>query len=184
MEFSEARDLYANALTIFEQLGHQYGMASCLNNLGNVAVSLDEIEQAQERYKETLTIRENLGDQRGIASVSNNLGQVADLLGEIEVARSNYLRALEVGWESKVIPVVLDSILGLATLLIGEKSHSRVLQLLSLVNSHASSNQEAKDRASVLLESINAEYQGEEMDNLLEQVKQEPLDQVVEDFLK
>ncbi len=182
-DYYEARHLYTDALKRFEQLGHRYGIASCKNNLGNVAVALDEYGQAQNLFRGTLEIREALGDRRGIASVLNNLGNVTYLLEESEKAKGNYLRALDVGWENKAVPVVLDSLLGLAKMLVDDGSHPGVVKLLSFVINHSSSNRETKDRALNLLEKARAEYQGDDFENLLLQGNQKSLDHFVSEFL-
>ena len=182
-DYAEARDLYSDALEIFQRLGHRYGMASCMNNLGNAAVSLGELDQAQHYYREAFAIRKALGDARGIASVLNNLGRVSELLEEHKAARDYFLRALEVGWENKGIPVVLDSLLGLTNMLLVDSSPSRAVELLSIVINHSGSNQEAKDRAADMLERLRVDYQGSDFEEVQMRVEDNSLDRVVSEIL-
>ena len=179
----EARQLYADALTIFDQLGHRYGMASCLNNLGNVAAAMEEYEQARKYYQQAFRLREILGDQRGIASVSNNLGRVADILDEHTVAREHFVKALEVGWDSNVIPVVLDSLLGFAELSLHMGLPERGEQLLTLVVNHSASNQETVESASNLLLTLNKDNSKDVVEDLVLSGDEGNLDQIVNEIL-
>jgi DNA-binding SARP family transcriptional activator/Tfp pilus assembly protein PilF len=182
-ELSEARRLYSHALKTFEILGHRYGMASCLNNLGNVAASLGEHGGARRYYQQALELRENLGDQRGVASVLNNLGRVADILEEFPASREHFIRALETGWGNNAIPVVLDSLLGLAELWLHCGSQAEAVKLLALVVSHAASNQESVARAEYLIASISKEIAGEDFDVLFASGEKLELDQIVAEIL-
>ncbi len=182
-DHAEARPLYADALQIFQRLGHRYGIASCLNNLGNVALALDEFEQAQSNYREAFEIRKELGDLRGIASVLNNLGQVSDLLGEHQTAKTYYFQALKAGWENKGIPVVIDSLIGLAKMQLDEGIQSGAAEILLLVLNHSGSNQEAKDRAADLLQACQVDPQESDFDEVTMKDEEEMLAQIVNEFL-
>jgi DNA-binding SARP family transcriptional activator len=182
-EKTEARQLYADALKAFEVLGHRYGMASCLNNLGNVAASLEGHGQARQYYQQALELREILGDQRGIASVLNNLGRVADILEQYTVSREHFINALETGWQNHAIPVVLDSLLGLAELSLHSGAQAEAVRLLSLVVNHAASNQESVARAKNLIASIPKEIAREDFAALITSAESLELDAVVAEIL-
>lgn len=65
---------YRAALSIFEAIEDQTGIAGCCNNLGLVLYSLGDIPNALEYYERAVLIRESLNDHLGIGNTYNNLG--------------------------------------------------------------------------------------------------------------
>ncbi len=154
-DYAQANELYQEASNIFEELGHLYGMASCLNNKGNVCMALEDYSQAKSYFEKALAIREELGDQRGIASVLNNIGSVGIKTENYVWAQENLLRALKIGWENNVLPVVMDCLMGLSQLKMNEGSTHIAQKWLSTIVNHTASNQETIERATNLLTNLD-----------------------------
>ncbi len=95
--YEKAQFYYKKALDEFTKIGHQYGMANSLSNLGNV--SLDSSQRmnyhlrAGEIYKE-------LGNVFGMATIDNNIGS-------FHHQRHNYDKAI--GYYKKALAAVEDS---------------------------------------------------------------------------
>ena len=86
--YAQAIAIYAQTLSIAEQIGDQRGMVSTLNDLGNVHRSKGDYAQALDYYQKSLAIGEALGDRSRIAAT---LG----LIGTVHSFQSNYALALE-----------------------------------------------------------------------------------------
>lgn len=87
------RGMYQQATTFLEKslaLQHERndtrGIASVLNNLGNVAIQQDLLDQAHRLQEESLELFRQVGDSWAIATVLTSLG-------EVERRRQNYRRA-------------------------------------------------------------------------------------------
>lgn len=94
-DFGAAFDLLTKSLEIFEQIGDQEGIASCLNSIGTFQKRRGDFVKALDSYDRCLKIREQLGDYRGISSVLNNIGLVYFSQGDYIKALEFYSRSLK-----------------------------------------------------------------------------------------
>jgi tetratricopeptide (TPR) repeat protein len=95
-EVTRTREKFATAIAIFEQLGHQSGIAGVLHNrsmleneVGNYAGAIADTERALEMFN-------MLGDKRALATGLANLAQLRALGGDLDQARADGLAALEI----------------------------------------------------------------------------------------
>ena len=95
-DFTVARALYEESLTIARQLGNQQGIAASLNNLGNVAYNQGDYAAGRAMYEESLTIARQLGDQQRIAQALNNLGNMTSDQGDYAGARAFHEESLAI----------------------------------------------------------------------------------------
>jgi predicted ATPase/class 3 adenylate cyclase len=93
-DYSAARALNEESLSIRRQLGDRRGIAASLNNLGLVAGEQGDYPVARALYEESLAIKRELGDQSGIANSLNNLGNVAYDQADFALARALYEESL------------------------------------------------------------------------------------------
>jgi tetratricopeptide (TPR) repeat protein len=61
---------------ITQEIGDRNGIASSLNNLGNVYQSQGKYSEAIQSYQKSLAIKREIGDRNGIANSFGNLGNV------------------------------------------------------------------------------------------------------------
>ena len=115
-DFSTARALMEESLTIYRELGDQRGVSVSLNGLGNVDNDQGDYPSARARWQESLAINRELGDQRAIIGVLSNLGSLACVQGDYATARTlheeglAYFRELGVrrgiaAWQSNLAAV-------------------------------------------------------------------------------
>lgn len=93
-DYTSARALFEESLTIRRELGDQEGIAQSLGNLGNVAHEQGDYASARTRLEESLAIRRVLGERRSIAAALGNLGNVALDQGDSTSARALYEESL------------------------------------------------------------------------------------------
>ena len=85
-----------SALTIYESVGDQPGMASAWNNLGNVYAMQGDLDRAQEAYLKASAKAIESGHVEGMALVSGNLGNIFSERGDWRKAAALSQRALEI----------------------------------------------------------------------------------------
>jgi tetratricopeptide (TPR) repeat protein len=92
----EARDVFRNALTIFESVGDVRGQIRCNNNIGIIAINLCHTDDAAEAFHRAIALARGAGmpDLGGIAAL--NLGVVFMRSGDFERAREQFADAIEV----------------------------------------------------------------------------------------
>ncbi len=79
---------------LYRDLGDKGGMASALNNEGNVAHNLGDFVTARAIYEESLALRRELGDRQGVATSLINLGSVAQKQGDFAAAHRMHAESL------------------------------------------------------------------------------------------
>ena len=90
------------------ELGHGWGIANSLDNLGHMALEQGDYPAARARFEETLAIMRGLGGRRRITNSLDNLGNVAFEQGD-------YLAAGALHEESLAIRRKLDDRMGIAS---------------------------------------------------------------------
>lgn len=99
--YAEARPHYTIALTHFRTINHAAGIATVLNNLGNVAAALDPnptYTEAHALYSESITLARATGNFQELARGLLNLGTIAHVNKAYTEARYYYeesIRAAE-----------------------------------------------------------------------------------------
>jgi tetratricopeptide (TPR) repeat protein len=76
-DFTAARALYNQSLTLQHEIGDRSGAASTLGNLGIIAAEQGDYAAAQANYSESQAQQRALGDKHGIAASSMYLGLLA-----------------------------------------------------------------------------------------------------------
>jgi tetratricopeptide (TPR) repeat protein len=95
-DYAEARQRLHESLALFQAVGHQWGIAQCLQHLGDVARAQEQYAEAQQRYQESLTVRTDLGDRWGMAIALGRLGSLARTIGAYEDAQQRYRESLAI----------------------------------------------------------------------------------------
>lgn len=85
-EYEVARELTAQALTLYEELGDDRGRWLTLSRLGSIARELGAYDDAEALHRQALRLADQLDDQRGVGSQQNYLSFVAWLRGDLERA--------------------------------------------------------------------------------------------------
>jgi predicted ATPase/class 3 adenylate cyclase len=87
-DHDRAGDLYARALLILEEAGDRWGVASCLEGQGDLALNNGDLEAARAVFAQSLELRRRFNHPRSVA-------QSLVALGSIELAEAEYEQAGE-----------------------------------------------------------------------------------------
>ena len=126
---STARVLYEESLAIRRQLGDRWGMASSLNNLGNVAHDQGGYRAARALYEQSLAIARELGDRWRIARSLSDLGIVAHDQGDYRVAGALHQEGLVIRRELGDLLGIAISLEGLAAVAAALSSSLRAARI-------------------------------------------------------
>jgi predicted ATPase/class 3 adenylate cyclase len=177
--YPRAWQLYEESLALYSALGQPTGIARALNNLGVVAEAQGDYQAAQQFYYETHLICSESGDQWGTGIALNNLGHALQTLGD-ETAAHHYLQAaLQHLMAVRAIPVILDTIVGIATLLSKAGRKEAALELLAFTRQHAAILDETRHCADALWETLRAEVHPQTLISLQARGKARDIETVV-----
>ena len=95
-DYSAARTLFEESLTICREIGDKKGIATLLHNLGWVAWRQSDYDMAHSLSAEALALHEQIGNRPGMAHSLNNLGWVAHHRGNYAAASSFHEQSLAI----------------------------------------------------------------------------------------
>lgn len=95
-EFSEARNVFTDALGLSIFIDDKAMICKCYNSIGNAQGSMGNFDKAIENYEAGLKIANLLGDAMTIGTFHNNLAIVCERKGRYAKSLENYLIALRI----------------------------------------------------------------------------------------
>jgi hypothetical protein len=100
-----------------------------------------------EMLDKSVTLFRELGDRWGLAISLVQAGEIRMSAGQYPQARHYFLEAIQKSAEAQVTPVMLDALLGFASLLIADDSYSDAYRITVVVLRQMEISQETRDRA-------------------------------------
>jgi tetratricopeptide (TPR) repeat protein len=182
--YAEAENLLQEGLVLSQQVGDRFTTAYALNGLGLVKQSLEQHAEARQLLEDSISIWREIGDLASMAQSLNNLGNAFLETNEPDEAQKCFIEALSVGKNAGLIPVMLDALLGNATLRASEGLHKSAFRTLAYIKAHPASTQATKSRAEKLYTEFGSKLSAWESETLSSPFHEEILDQLVQDVLR
>jgi tetratricopeptide (TPR) repeat protein len=148
-----------------------------------VKQSLEEHAEARRLLEDSILIWREIGDLASMAQSLNNLGNAFLETNEPHEAQKCFIEALSVAKNAGLIPVMLDALLGNATLRASEGLHESAVRTLAYIKAHQASTQVTKRRAEKLYTEFGSKLPAWETETLSGAVHEQVLDQLVQDVL-
>jgi predicted ATPase/DNA-binding SARP family transcriptional activator len=93
-DYTAARHLLQESLSIWRELGEESAIADTLHFLADVVYYQSHYDEARALYEESLLLRRELGDRRGIARSLESLGSLTRRLNDPQGTRAFYEESL------------------------------------------------------------------------------------------
>ncbi|MBI5959671.1 MAG: protein kinase [Chloroflexi bacterium] len=181
--YGEARQLYQEALSLFKAIGYRWGIAYTLIRLGEAAFLAGDQVGALASLEEALAICQEIGHRWGIAFSMIQLGNVNYALRRTRSAGQHFLRALQIAQETRLIPTMLEALVGVAMFLHADEQSERAAELLSLVLATAATDADTKRRAESFLATLDSRMDAGELAAYLGRGQALDLEKTVRDLL-
>jgi tetratricopeptide (TPR) repeat protein/tRNA A-37 threonylcarbamoyl transferase component Bud32 len=179
-KYDDAQGYLEETLEICRSIGERRGVALALHNLGVVSYDRKEYQKSLPYLEESLMISRSIGNRFGEAQTLSQMGDVLRMLGDKPDAIDLYRQAMEIAEKVKIVPMLLNILVGLSDV---TEEKERALLWLGLVTAHPSVSQGTRKRANSLLESWAAHFNQEIFDAELERGKTLDLMEVVREIL-
>jgi tetratricopeptide (TPR) repeat protein len=127
--FNQAREVYSEALAIYDELADEQGMADTGTHLGLIAFYEEDHARAGEYYQKSLTIWERLGDRNGVVYAQHLLGDAAYKRGEYEAAAGWYAASLRGAVAIGFQLIIASALEGMALIAAARQDSRRARQL-------------------------------------------------------
>ncbi len=148
---SAARELAAEGVRLFREVGEAWGTALALFTLGNATVELGDPGTARSFLEESAALFRMIGDKQRLALPLNALGLVALHQGDAAAARAHFEEALAVAQGTGDVQLSADSLthLGTFALRVGDYQQAAALyqQSLALISTRGHRVKIAEDLA-------------------------------------
>jgi tetratricopeptide (TPR) repeat protein len=134
LDFGKAQSLDLESLGMFKELGDDEGVASVLNNLGDVVRHQGELSIAHSFYEQSTAISRKLMDQWGLAYAFLGIADVAREQGDLSRASSIYKECLvmfQKGTDHVGLPFALESV---AALMIAKDQLKKSAQIFGVAD--------------------------------------------------
>lgn len=180
-DLDQASRHFEESLKLARTIGDRREIALALDNLGFVAVLQSEFAQATGYFEESLAIARAIGNRHGVAKTLPNLAEAALGRGNHDEAIDLYYQALQAAHEIDALPIVMESLLGLAKIL---PDHRRAITYLRLIANHDAASKQLRQSASTVLDELKEKVEEDDYEAALEEGEVLTLTDVVERALQ
>jgi class 3 adenylate cyclase len=115
------------SMALFQEVGRGWGVAACLNNMGEMSRDEGDLAAAARYYEQSLVVRRQSGHRRGVAITLFNLGEVAAAQNDLAAAVRYHQEGLAVAEEigHKMVTCVCRGGLGYSAAASGDVTSAR-----------------------------------------------------------
>lgn len=135
-DYSLAMQFHRQALAMFERTEHKVGQAYTLSRMSVDAYGLEAYKEAADLAQAASAIFLELSHRWGMCASWCRLGFAAVGLGDLAQAERYCCDALQLAWDSQIVPLTLYALAGLACVAARRGAKARAVELLSLVQQH------------------------------------------------
>ncbi|MBN1814507.1 MAG: tetratricopeptide repeat protein [Anaerolineae bacterium] len=183
-DYGQAEQHWEEGLRMVQEMGDRQAMADMLNNLGYINHHhLGNLEKANQYYQESLAVGREIGHRQGATSTLSNLGHLHVLLGERGLAWGYLREALSESTAIGLLPLTLDTLIGVAQLWADSSQQEKAAELLGLALNHPAVESSGAQVGKTLLAELHKSLPAEQLEAALERGKGMELDAVVGELL-
>lgn len=180
-DFSHAQEYLKEALQQCRAIGERRGVALALHNMGQMANDLGEYSEAIDYLEDSLEIAQSIGNRPGSCLTLYVLGEVYRFMGDPERSRAYYVDGLAIAYEIEAAPLIMNILTGLAEL---ETDTHIAIVLSTLVNDHAATTDDIRQKVNAKLEVLSKQLPPSEFEQYVEEGKSTTIEQIVHTFLE
>ncbi len=152
----EARRYYERCLEIAREFNYRAMIAGSLNNLGALDCKEGDYAAAERRFRESLELSAEASDLRRMALTLNRLGKAQTEAGRLSQAGESLRRAVRLARQVDALPVLLEGLLSIASLMVRDGRPDQAWVLLSFVAQHPACTRDLRPD----VERLRVEIQG------------------------
>lgn len=153
-EFDESRQWHLQSLEIRRQIKDIPGIASSLNNLGSVTEAQGDYRLASEYYQHSLVEWQQINNTWGMAMGQTNLAHSLSAQNQLTDALKYYQAALLEGQRIGSISLILEIIVGRATVYFKLDDYPNAARWLGMALSHSAANSDVRTYADPVVKAL------------------------------
>jgi predicted ATPase/transcriptional regulator with XRE-family HTH domain len=181
--YQEAKAFMHESIALCEEAKNRWGMGTAYRYLGVATMAEGRFKEAQDHLRKSLEVFGEHIVGWDIARTLSYLGEATMLAGNLSEAREIYMNALRLSVDAKIIPIALDSLLGLARISMQIGAIDRGLGLSDYVLNAPASTQETKDCARQLCMEGNTKLTDQEIETARLWSQNQSIENILDDLL-
>jgi predicted ATPase/DNA-binding XRE family transcriptional regulator/Flp pilus assembly protein TadD len=182
--FDEARKALEESVELNTSVGARWNLGHAYQGLGAVAQAEGDYRRAVDLFLQAVDIFTELGGLFYIGQCLAQMGQSLFALENEVEAEHVWREALRIATEIHGVPVMLEAIVGMASLRAKRGEMQPASELLLIVLDHPACDQETRNRAENLRADLATQLSLIQMDAIQAHAKHKHLEAVVQDLLK
>jgi predicted ATPase/DNA-binding XRE family transcriptional regulator len=182
--YDEARTALEESVELCISVGERWELGFAYRGLGLIAQAQGEHQQALDMFRKSLDTFTELGARHEMARVLAEMSRSIFELGNDADAELKWRESLRIATETQGTFIMLEALVGLASLQAKRSDREHALELLWIVLNHPASIQDTKNRASDLRAELEAQLTNQQAEAVRERVQTKTLETVVEEVLK
>jgi tetratricopeptide (TPR) repeat protein len=172
-DYTEAQRLFEEGLALRRAAGEAFTIAVSLGHVAGVALAMGDDARAEQ------ALQESLGLEPDWAYALIRLGDLRLAQGNLPEALEHYRQALQIGMRRHDLPVVLDSLTGIAALRAQTGKTDGAAELLAFILNHPASEYATRSKARRLFDEVSVQLPPESLADAEARGQAETLEAVV-----
>lgn len=182
--FDQARQVLEESVELNTSVGARWNLGHAFQGLGAVAQAQGEHRQAVNLFLKAVDTFTELGGRFYIGQALAQMGRSLFALGNEVEAERIWRESLRIAAEIRGMPVVLEALIGIASLRRKRGETESALELLLIVLNHPACDQEIKNRAEKLRSELGEQLTSEQVRAAQLRMHAKTFEGVVDEVLK
>ena len=182
--FNDAETLVQESLAISQSIQDRWSIACALQILGTIATKKKEGENAVERLRSSLQIFTEMGERARIVSSMIELGNALLLQNNLQEAKFYFTETVKMAAEDQLLPAIVESLIGVATINAQEKEIDSAYELAFYVLNHPATYPLIKERADQLCSDLESQITPGKLGEIQTFAQNKTIDEITNQVLK
>jgi predicted ATPase/transcriptional regulator with XRE-family HTH domain len=182
--FDEARKALEESVQLNTSVGARWNLGHAFQGLGAVAQAQGEHQRAADLFLKAVDTFTELGGRFYIGQSLAQMGQSLFALGNDVEAERIWRESLSIAAEIRGVPVVLEALVGIASLRAKRGETQSAFEFLLIVLNHPACDQETKNRADRIRAELEAQLTLTQIEAIRVRTGEKSFEAVVQDLLK
>jgi len=182
--FDEARKALEESVELNTSVGARWNLGHAFQGLGAVAQAQGEHRRAADLFLKAVDTFMELGGLFYIGQSLAQMGRSLFALGNDIEAEHIWRESLRIAAEIRGMPVVLEALVGIASLRAKSGEMQSAFELLLIALHHPACDQETKNRADHLRAELEAHLTPIQIETVQAHAREKTLESIVEEILK
>jgi tetratricopeptide (TPR) repeat protein len=147
-----ARKIMEDELVHARRRNHPLALSFLLTNLAHICQLSGDVDAAESYLAEGIQLSREMGYRTRLAYALNTLATIQLARGEVANATQGYREALHVAVQAEEQPIITDTLVSIARLLMQRNQAKRGAEILHAVIAHPSTDEETRSSAKSILD--------------------------------